>query len=163
LFSALSVQTALQAGGGIAATGAKIKGAALIGKNIFTALTHSAGPAAAGTAGAAVAAAIAYAVLAPPAYDIALTGDCDCGHINPRHIEMDGLRSGDTLGEWELLAADGTALNEGSLDSVTDYVHGLEKARRSGHYVLRCVVTTEKDGSYAVSRDITIGGLTGDE
>jgi hypothetical protein len=70
---------------------------------------------------------------------------------------MKGVRSGDTLGEWELLASDGTALHEGDLDSVTAYVRSLEDAHRNGHYTLRCVVTTEKDGVYAVSRAITIG------
>jgi predicted DNA-binding protein YlxM (UPF0122 family) len=159
MFSAINIQIAAQTGAGITATGVGTGAGVLAGKSgIFATLSNIAAPAAAGTAGAVAAAAIAYSALtAVPAYEIALTGDCDCGHINPQTIELEGTRTGDTLGKWELLTSGGKTARAGSLNTVTDYIKELENARKKGHYTLRCTVTGKNGDSYAVTRDITIG------
>jgi hypothetical protein len=159
ILSALSINVM---GSGIVAGGG-IKSGALIGKGISAAISNAVAPIAVGTAGVMVAAVTAYAILATPNYAIALSGDCECGHINPQSIEIEGVRVGDSLGEWELLANDGSTIYTGDLDAVTNYVSGLEKTRRNGHYTLRCIITNKSGGSYAVTRDITIGNLVGDD
>jgi RNA polymerase sigma-70 factor (ECF subfamily) len=158
----LSRPLARTAGGGMAAFGLKLKAGLFLGKEMLAASSGFTIPAAAGTAAAICAAAITYTTLAPPQYEIALAGDCDCGHINPHSIELKETRAGDRVGEWELLTREGETLSAGSLDSVTDYIRGLEKARRNGYYTLRCVVTSVNGGRYAVSRDITIGNFDRD-
>jgi RNA polymerase sigma-70 factor (ECF subfamily) len=153
------------AGGGAALAGAKISGGVLFGKNILASLSNLAIPAATGTAGVAgvaCVATIAYAILAPPGYEIALTGDCGCGHINPHHIELKGARAGDNLSAWEAIAEDGAILHTGDLPSITKYIKKLEDAHKHGHYTLRCEVTGKDGARYALSRDITIGNLAGD-
>jgi RNA polymerase sigma-70 factor (ECF subfamily) len=132
-------------------------------KHILALSSKMAANIAIGAAGVACAAAVTYAALAVPDYAIALSGDCDCGHINPKSIELKGARAGDSPGEWELLARDGSAIFAGSLDSVTDYIQKLEKTRRDGRYKLRCVITSKNGARYAVSRGITIGDFAGDE
>jgi RNA polymerase sigma-70 factor (ECF subfamily) len=149
-------------GGGAALAGAKLNSGVLFGNHILAVASNVAAPAAIVVAGSACAAAVTYSVLTTPTYAITLAGDCDCGHINPHTIELTGMRAGEALDKWEVLAQDGGALHTGDLASVTEYVRGLEEARRYGHYTLRCAVTSNNGGSYFVSRTITIGDLAGD-
>jgi RNA polymerase sigma-70 factor (ECF subfamily) len=152
------------AGSSIAAAGLGVKKTALTSKGIITAMSNSAVPLATGAAGVAVAVALTFAALATPNYEIALSGDCECGHINPQSIKLEGVRANDSFEQWELLAQDGNILYTGNLDSVTNYVSELENSHRNGHYVLRCIITNDRNGNrYSVTRDITIGDLLGDE
>jgi RNA polymerase sigma-70 factor (ECF subfamily) len=155
-------------GGGIASIGAKLKGGGFIIKEISKAISSNfAATATATTAGAACAATVTYAVLAVPVtapdYEILLSGDCECGHINPKKIELNGVLAGDRHDSWELLSSDGDAIYAGNIVSITEYINSLEKSQRHGHYTLRCVVTRENGKRYAMSRNITIGNLAGDE
>jgi hypothetical protein len=110
-----------------------------------------------------IAAVSAYGIFSAPGYEIALSGDCECGHINPHSIELEGKRAGDSLGEWELLAQNGETIYTGDLDTVTNYISGLEKTRRDGYYTLRCIITSKDGSRYAVTRGITLGNFERDE
>jgi RNA polymerase sigma-70 factor (ECF subfamily) len=160
LLSAISVNVA--SGGAATAVGVGIKSSVVAGKGILSALSSTAAPLAMGTAGVAVAAVATYSLLDMPSYAIELSGDCECGHINPQGIEVTGIRAHDHVDAWELLAPDGAKIYTGDFDAVTNYVNGLEKMRRNGHYTLRCIITSKSGDRYMVFRDITIGNLAGD-
>jgi RNA polymerase sigma-70 factor (ECF subfamily) len=153
---------ALAAGLPIAGFGAKLKGGLLLAKQLISFSPAASASVATGAATVACTAVIASAALAIPDYSIALTGDCDCGHINPETIELNGARPSDEVSFWALLGGDGETLCAGSLVQVTDYVQNLASARRDGHYTLRCRVTAKSGDYYTVSRNITIGNLDGD-
>jgi RNA polymerase sigma-70 factor (ECF subfamily) len=154
------------AGGTMAAAGAKLKGAALAGKGLATALSNSPGPIAAGAAGVVCVTGIGYAVLAndvPPDYAIALESErCECGHINPEHIELRGARASDNVSGWEVVDADGERVFSGDLAAVTAYVTDMSSKHKDGIYELRCVVTDWRGKSYDISRGIAIGNYSGD-
>jgi RNA polymerase sigma-70 factor (ECF subfamily) len=152
LLSAIGVHTV---GGGIATASLGMKGGSGVSKAVASVV--------AGTVGVAVVAVTAYAILSTPDYTIALSGDCECGHINPQSIEIEGMREGDSPGEWELLAQNGSTLYAGDLDSVTSYISLLEETQRDGHYTLHCIITNKNGNRYDLSRNITIGNLAGDE
>jgi RNA polymerase sigma-70 factor (ECF subfamily) len=144
-------------------TGIKLGGGAIFSK-LGAAASGAASHVAAGTAGVAVAAAVTYAVFAAPNYEIIFKGDCDCGHINPKLIELKGARPGDTIGEWELISKNGETLCEGSLPRVTDYIKKLEKKKTLGNhlYTLRCVITAKDGERFKVTRELAIGYFDGD-
>jgi RNA polymerase sigma-70 factor (ECF subfamily) len=95
----------------------------------------------------------------PEHFHIALAGaDCECGHINPRSVSIEGLREGDVVTGWEVRAQNGEVVKSGSLAQVTAYIVRLEAAQREGTYRLHCKVTDKYGYEYGVSREIAIGG-----
>jgi RNA polymerase sigma-70 factor (ECF subfamily) len=147
----------------LSVSGLKVGGGVLLGK-LGSVTTGAASHIAAGTAGVVCAAAVTYAVFAAPNYAIAFTGDCDCGHINPTHIELRGAKSSDTVDSWELLNEGGETLYTGNLTEVTDFIKALEHKKAGNHfYTLRCIITNKDGERFAVSRELAIGYFDGDQ
>jgi RNA polymerase sigma-70 factor (ECF subfamily) len=152
--------------GTMAAAYAKLKGVAATGKAFATTISSSPGPVAAGAAGVVCAAGVTYGVLNTdiPDCKIALESEaCECGHINPEHIELKGARQSDSVSNWEVADADGNSIYAGSLAEVTAYVADMKSKQENGIYELRCVITDWRGKSYDASRSIAIGNYAGDK
>jgi RNA polymerase sigma-70 factor (ECF subfamily) len=127
-----------------------------------------------GAAGAVCAAGVTWYALAgePPApvpepepanFSITLESyDCECGHINPAYIGIDGIRDGDTVSGWDVLRQGGETAFTGNLRDVTAYITSLEAEKEGGMYRLRCNITDRSGYEYHISREIAIGDYGGD-
>jgi RNA polymerase sigma-70 factor (ECF subfamily) len=97
----------------------------------------------------------------PADFQIALESeDCLCGHINPRHAELKGIREGDTVSEWDVIGREGQTLFSGSLAKATEYITKLGQEAKDGGYRLKCTITDKSGYTYNVSRDILVGDYT---
>ncbi|MDR0875308.1 MAG: sigma-70 family RNA polymerase sigma factor [Clostridiales Family XIII bacterium] len=88
--------------------------------------------------------------------------DCDCGHINPVAVTINGLEDGDTSLSWELKTEDGIAFASGSGAEISQAIRALSENDQDGKYIVLCSLY-DKDGNFiSMTRSITIGNFKGD-
>jgi RNA polymerase sigma-70 factor (ECF subfamily) len=107
--------------------------------------------------------------IAPPvqtasAREIVFYGnDCECGHINPYHVDVSDISEGDGDPIWEIQPeSGGAAIFTGSSSEVDAELKALAAEDQDGGYILKCKFPNKNNGEVALERTFVIGDYKGD-
>jgi RNA polymerase sigma factor (sigma-70 family) len=84
-------------------------------------------------------------------------GECECGHLNPKEADLEGLPEGDWTATWKITdTADGSVISEGEgLDAGTELI-GLYNKKKDGLYKLTFRYSANNGHAYTLDRDFAI-------
>jgi RNA polymerase sigma-70 factor (ECF subfamily) len=94
--------------------------------------------------------------------EIALVSDdCDCGHINPKSVDIANLVDGDSEATWTISKA-GVVVFAGDKASVNAELNKLESEKSDGEYLLQCILQDKNKNEVKIERLFVIGDYEGD-